>query len=351
MPDNKNIYTYDALYEASMNNYNKLLKQLEAITKTEIYEKAIYDMPFSLLRTLYLAQRIEIFTEAPENKKPEFKYTSIQDALVTYRDMVQYKKNLNALLDAASLILEADKIVDKINTYVKLSDYLNDSLLIKKHDNLTKIAKECIDTLPKCQDSITTELRYALLKDMLNQFKEDQILILLDKKIITPKDYNHFAKLNYSENFKNNLTFICKHFGLSEKLLFAQEFRLKGVSYLNEDGTNRQDILKNLKEVSEKDSTVSLQLRPFIYRPPLGSPEPAVAVLWEGKELGYLPKEISAQLHNEYKDNTSDVEFVKVLGGEKNDTTGKTMNYGLCIKLSIYEIEQEKEHNEQIKEQ
>lgn len=348
---NINQYTYDALYETSMNNYNNLLKQLETITKSEIYENAIYDMPFALLRTLYLANRIEIYSEAPENKKPAFRFDSIQEALATYRDIIQYKSNLNSLLNTSSLILEADKLTDKINTYVRLSDYLNDSLLIKKQYNITKLAKECIDTLPKCKDSITKELINSLVKDMVNQFDEKYIKILLDKKIINEKNYNYLSKIDGSEKFKKNISFISNYLGLSEKLLFSQEFRLKGVTYKNEDGTDRQTILKELQEKAATNPDIKLQLQPFVYTPKLGNPEPAVAVLWEGKELGYLPKEISNQLHNEYKDNSSEIQFMKVLGGSSKEEQERDIKYGICVKLSIYEITKESNKTNEIEKQ
>lgn len=105
------------------------------------------------------------------------------------------------------------------------------------------------------------------------------------------------------------------------KLLRNITVRVVGVSYQNDDGTERQEILSGLS-VGE-----AMLLDYFEYEN-----EPAYAVTDSlGNQIGNLPKDLSADIYQKYRDCYFSVQIDDITGGIDG------LKYGCIISIDIYD--------------
>lgn len=105
------------------------------------------------------------------------------------------------------------------------------------------------------------------------------------------------------------------------KLLKNITVRVVGVSYQNDDGTYRQEILSGLS-VGE-----AMLLDYFEYEN-----EPAYAVTDAlGNQIGNLPKDLSADIYRKYRDCYFSVQIDDITGGIDG------LKYGCIISIDIYD--------------
>lgn len=105
------------------------------------------------------------------------------------------------------------------------------------------------------------------------------------------------------------------------KLLKHTETRVVGVSYRNEDGSSRQEIISNLVEGEH----VSLEYYEY-------ENEPAYAVIdMLGNQIGNLSKELASVIYNKYNGCYFDAFVLRITGGDN------TKYLGCVIDISIYD--------------
>ncbi len=95
--------------------------------------------------------------------------------------------------------------------------------------------------------------------------------------------------------------------------------KLAGVTFDNEDGENRQDIL------SQMDGSEDITVEKYTY-----NGEPAAYVKCGGKVLGNLSAELAKDLFRKYPNATYEAQILDITGGGGN-------TYGCNIELDIYE--------------
>ena len=110
-------------------------------------------------------------------------------------------------------------------------------------------------------------------------------------------------------------------------------FRNDGTSFANDDGSSRQDILRHLKfgdppwAVDPDDLSVELQELSY-------DGQPAIAVLVNGYQVGFVPKNIIPQVQEALASvATCYVSDVRIIGGGTGDD-GRRLSYGCEITLS-----------------
>jgi hypothetical protein len=104
------------------------------------------------------------------------------------------------------------------------------------------------------------------------------------------------------------------------ELLKKITVKVVGVTFMNDDGTDRQEIL------SELSDTATLYLEYVEYKN-----EPAYAVVdWEDRQIGWLPKDLAADLYQNYRDCHFFVQIDDIIGGGDR-------NYGCVITINIYD--------------
>jgi hypothetical protein len=101
------------------------------------------------------------------------------------------------------------------------------------------------------------------------------------------------------------------------------EYKIVGVTFANDDGTNRQELLRKIKgKEAPFKGFINYSLREYSYEG-----KTAVAVLANGITIGNVPKENAENIakHMQYISNV----FVRVFGGED----GK--KYGAIVRLTV----------------
>ena len=102
-----------------------------------------------------------------------------------------------------------------------------------------------------------------------------------------------------------------------ERLLNTIRTKVVGVTFDNEDGTNRQDLLKTLRGGEQ------ITIEPYQYKG-----EPAAYVKHNGRVLGNLSAELAAELDRKYKDNKITAVVTEITGGDD-------LTYGCNIEIKV----------------
>lgn len=97
------------------------------------------------------------------------------------------------------------------------------------------------------------------------------------------------------------------------------EFKVAGVSYRNDDGTERQDLIKEIKAGKQ----VKITITPYQY-----NGKPAFGVYADGKQLGNVPSDLVDEIQKAYKPGYVVTEY-KVLG------SGKEAPFGFLVKVNF----------------
>ncbi len=333
---------YKALFEQHRNKYNLLINELNEMKMNDTYKDAVNSASFEFLRALYLAKRIDIYTNSEEGRKPVFIFTSAQEALSTYADIVNFPKMSEKLLSKAVIINQVDRKISEINDLVKSSDYLTSDYLIEQTDTqVNNLAKEVLSLIPKTEKSLNKELRLDILKDICNQFNSVQVGHLADKKMFRISDIDNLVKVVTTDNGKANIKALCNKFNLDVVPVKTEVLRIKGCTFNNEDGTSRQGNIRELETyINANGIAPALRVENFTYKPEIGEEEPAARIIWGDKELGVLPRDVAIELHNSYADKIITAKANKILGGG-NVSYGVEITLDICEKAKVKEQELE----------
>lgn len=101
--------------------------------------------------------------------------------------------------------------------------------------------------------------------------------------------------------------------------LNSYDVKVVGVTYDNDDGSSRQEILSRTEQYDP------LLIEYFEY---CGTPAYSVNNL-DGETIGNLPKELSAEIYKKYPDSSLDAYVVDILGGDDG------LKYGCRIHIDV----------------
>ena len=110
-------------------------------------------------------------------------------------------------------------------------------------------------------------------------------------------------------------------------------FRTAGATFVNDDGTSRQDILRHLKfgdpPYADDPDDLAVDLQEMSH-----DGQPAIAVLVNGYQVGFVPKNYIRQVQNALAHvSTCYVSDVRIIGGGTSDD-GRRLSYGCEITLT-----------------
>lgn len=112
-------------------------------------------------------------------------------------------------------------------------------------------------------------------------------------------------------------------------------FKVAGVTYQNDDGTDRQTILRHLyfkdKPYADEDGTVTAEIKETDYKG-----EPAYAVFMNGYQIGFVPKAKIPDVKEALDHDDVVVNGARVTGGGHTDD-GEQINYGCLVSLKYTE--------------
>ena len=111
-------------------------------------------------------------------------------------------------------------------------------------------------------------------------------------------------------------------------------FRTAGTTFDNDDGTSRQDILRHLKfgdpPYADDPDDLAVDLQEMSH-----DGQPAIAVLVNGYQVGFVPKNYISQVQNALAHvSTCYVSDVRIIGGGTSDD-GRRLSYGCEIALTF----------------
>ena len=218
-------------------------------------------------------------------------------------------------LSNAALLYEKNKKRMEINTYVKENPFLPDTLLLPEDFLEMNMAKEYLEIMPLYSKLYTNEMKQKLAVSALSSFPFEQL-----KDI--PNSFCEYIyascedfPVNGNETYEQNMNKLRRFLKDQRTASLQQETeevivcKLKGVTFDNEDGTKKQNILKEMQEEYPKEiPPITLEKWSYHY-------EPAVRVLWNGKCIGNLPADVAKDIHDRYREYILQGKVLEVTGG------------------------------------
>jgi hypothetical protein len=331
---------YEEGYKKDIETYEAMRVAYEKETESAKYHEAMRSMPYEFLNARHLVDTLSLYKELAE--KPKLHFSSVDEAIVFYRSLITFKTKTQKLLDEAAYLSDVGKQAEKINSFIEDSAYLGSALCVAPDTKVIGLAQECLMQVPGFPKLLTKSFRYSFLEACIESFPKEDLLLLSQMHVIKTDDIDHIDLTNKDPKYQENIAYLCGVLGHKELVLATFEQRLKGVTFPNDDGTSRQENLAELAKFRESypEGKITLQAERYEYRPDIGNPEPAIRILWDGKGIGNIDKNIVAQLMERFHDPQFTATLKSISGG----TDG--MSYGCTISLHVtapYLAKEEKE--------
>lgn len=329
--------SYKEKYEANLAAYQQMYEEFLKAYSSERYKQILQTRAFEFLSAKQLCETLKLFSELTKHEsspQPMMAFKTADEAISFYREMIFFNrdpKKIEALLEDASFVEEIGYIAEDINTFVKESPYLGSALLISVNTPLIELAKYCLENVPQYAKLKTRAFRYNFIESAIANLSEKDLKTLCMSKVITADDLDHINLALNIPGYDDKLTYICGLLGHPEPAIATFDIKLKGVTFLNDDGSSRQDALKDLSDyiTTHPQEKVVLNAIPYTYTPDIGDPEPAVKILWNDKIIGNLPKDVAKDLTERYTNAVLTATLDKINGGKDG------MSFGCNIKLKV----------------
>lgn len=316
---------YTTIKEESLTQYENLKHQYDMAILSENFEKIRSEIIFDILKCRYLSDILQIYQNVDNNSIPKMNFKSGEEAKDIFLNIIHFKKLVNSLLDNVAYLDKILSLKEQINELVRRDDYLSDSLLIPSLGRIERITKDCLKELPEYQKNMTKEFKNHYLETCINSLSEDDLNVLVQNRIIRPDDLDHI-RIAYDTTYNNKINYLCNILGHQPMHVIEMETKIKGTTFNNDDGSSRQQLLKELAEALQ-NGPQDIVIEPYMYKPELGQEEPAAKVLWNNKQLGYLDKMIVADVVQKY----SNPQYSATIKSVRE----KDQNYGCKIDLTI----------------
>lgn len=320
---------YKERYETAIQSYQEKLKEYEDMVNDDRYWEIVENMPLSFLGANQLCEKLKLFHSL--EKKPLMSFSSLEEAKVLYKQLTGFKAKTSELLEGASYLAEVGNKAKDINDFVEQSPYLGEALKISVNDTVIDLAKKCLREVPNYSSLCTRAVKWNFIESALASLSKKEVGYFIKSKIILSKDLDHISLTRTGGNYQENLLFAFEQTGHGKPVIKAVPVKLKGVTFDSKDGVPRQKLLEELKNFLEANpkETVNLEVEHYIYTPEIGDPEPAIRVLWEGKDIGNLGKDVVKELETKYQSPSCTIALNELTGGGK-------VSYGCEATLTIY---------------
>lgn len=331
---------YNQKYMEEKEKYNELYSAYEKRLNAPEYFDIIGRSSYKMLEAVYLYQQLAFFQNM--GKKAYVPFSSAQEIIVFYSTLIQSRKNSAQLLEDATYLVETGKIADEINQFLQESSYLPPNLAVPMNNEMISLARQCVQTIPQSAKLMTKAFRYHIIESALLSVPLEDMNLLLQAKFILPQDLECINLALEENQYQEKIKAICDFYQIEQPATKSYNLKLKGVTFPNEDGSSRQDLLLKLKEALGS-STPTLTAKPYTYIPEIGDPEPAIGIYWDEKQIGNIGKDVVADLMERFENPSFRVQVKAVSGGENG------IGLGCSILLSV--IGKEKPQIEQSTEQ
>jgi superfamily II helicase len=312
---------YKNEYEKSMETYKKLMTEYETIVNSEQYKEVCDTMPFDFLNAKQKVDTLKMFDEIGAKGKLHFKRA--EDAISFMYGFVDVKNGMDDLLNGASYIVSAEDKAKQINHLVENNPYLPSNLKMPVGCYIHGVARECLKVLPSYPLLLKQGFKTLYVESCIDCLTLSRLKKLVESKMITKKDIG-IVKASGSDEYKNKVNALREMFGLEHLFYEKHDINLVGTTFKNDDGSSRQDILADMKDVENIELTT--QKGKFQKAP--GVEKDSVAVQWEGKTIGFVPQGTVDAMIEKYNNPEYDAKFQKIVGGG-------AVSYGCEVELGI----------------
>lgn len=340
---------YDQALQDSMNKYNELKARYDEMVMSEQYNRLARTMPFDFISARQTIEKMAAFNDL--QVKPQFFIKSAGEAVVFSENVSRLRKQVNALREDAMFLNKIAETAEQANVIVRNSPFMDKSLEIAYDKCLTTLAYDClasIQTIPRVSNAA---FRKYFVESCLYCLKEDDMTHLTGRQVLKPNDVGRVSlpenqNTPEAQNFIRNLKQLCLLLNQAMPIEKVIKTKIKGVSFKNDDGTDRQQILQELAAAKKSGSKIALEAKPYLYNNEEQKifNQPAVLITWNGHGLGNLPKELAEKITEEYPSATLTVDYGTINAFENEQ---KKLTYGMEITLHIKGREKKKEDIEQ----
>ena len=325
---------YQETLQKNLDAYETLKAQYTDLTKTDTFDFIRTTMPFRFLKARYILDTLALFQDGEST----ITFKTGEEAARQYLDIVGFKHEKEELLNHASYLEEVIHVKDELNALVKDNPYLSDSLSLPGFGRLETIVKDCLKEVPKYKELMTKAFRINFIQSCIKVLNETDLNLLLEKNIIMAKDLDVVNQTAYTNDatYQHNLTYLRGVTGTTPAAEPKKESakvyhtKIKGTTYANEDGTSRQDILKEIAEQVKAGANVKLTAVMSEFTKEDGEKEPYVPVSYGDKIVGSLSREKAFEVSGEFTNPAFTIRNFEILGGG-------SVNYGCSIEVEVAE--------------
>lgn len=308
---------YRTAYEKDMSKYKELLDEYNQLINDSDFIVLQAEVPYKFIAAKSIYDTMVYFAE--EKFPINFGFKDFNDVYVFYRNFINLRGEINALLDSATIIDEIYRKEMQLNLTVRQSQFLPDDMCVSSNSKLFSLASEILRDLPRYRDVFTPDFRMAIISCAVSNLKAEDIGKLIDCNILKEED---LPLITITSDAEAQRKAIQDEFGKRGKMVSLTpektfNLKLKGVTFKAQDGSDRQANIKAMVDyiAEHKDETIPLTIEPYTYTPELKTPEAAYRVWWGEKELGNLDAQVAKELSTKYKNFSLTAEVKEVKGG------------------------------------
>lgn len=320
--------SYQEQYGEALNLYKEMLQSYDEMVSSARYHEILGTMPFEFLNANQLCEKLLLYHKL--EKKPKMKFGSVDEVIVFYRNLIQFDRKTEQLLEDAAFIANVGSVAKELNEYVCTSPYLGNNYCVQPNIEVINIAQKCLLELPQFPKLRTKEFRWNFIESAILSLEMEELNDLVTRHIIKPADIDNISLNENVLGYHEKIEYLCKLLNRDKPIAASYNLKLKGVTFANLDGSSRQENLESLMKYAEENAgEIPLRAESYTYVPEIGNPEPAIRIYWGEKEIGNIAKDVAEEITNKYKNPQFTATLEKISGGENG------LNFGCLINLNI----------------
>ena len=333
--------SYQTELQSALNYYQKMLETYEQLTNSQRYFEIISVMPFEFLGATQLCDKLSLYEKL--EKKPRMFFSNKEEAFSFYQNLINFPGKSKKLLEDAAYMAEVGKVATDINKFASTSPYLGDIYKVVPNDDIITMAEKCLREIPLYRKKLTKEFRWNYIESVILSLNQEELDWLLDKKVIKSIDLDNISLTETVNQYQEKIKHLCTKLGRDLPAEAVYTIKLKAVTFNNDDGTSRQDIIKKMQEVRtfHPERPIRLTAIPYIFTPEVGNPEPALRIEWDGQCIGNVGKDVVAEVDKKFSHPQYTADLIDIVGGDD-------VAFGCKIKLGVIAPEIIKEENQSI---
>lgn len=322
--------TYKDMYNAEKAKYSKKLQVLNEGKEQYNIDKILETTAYRVMDALHLEEKISVFKESDGKLVPNVSSASAFKEQVD--ELKAFMAEKETLLNDASLLHLYFNNINKINQFVKSDCHFlpHDVFIISIPATLKKAVDKFVHDTVNFEQALMKEYLDTLYQTAIKNLSDVELKVLIDEELLSAQQVkNYYNQLMTAEN-KPKFDALFQHLGVAIPATEVMQTKLKGVTHDNEDGSSRQEYLKELQDAHAKKPQ-SITVEQYIYDDGKEK-SPAARVMWGNKCIGCLAATLMEDLTSGYNGEFQlSAEIVKVNGGAD-------YNYGCLIDLSIHGV-------------